>query len=464
MPVITINTQDGAPVLDKENKIPALMDVSLPEGYATFAGTEAEALSGIELTIKGRGNASWKLDKKPYKIKFEKKTPLLGMPKHKHFALIPWAVGYAQWIACVSGHEMARMTGMGWAPRIEPVELVLNGSYDGLYFVVESMKIDKSRLDIYEQEDLCKDPELVKGGWLVEIDNYDDEAQIKIPETDRIDLRVTYKTPEVLSDIQRSWLIGQFTDMNEAIYSGDEIGRKWAEMIDPASVARYFIVREILGDTDGYNGSFYLHKDLGEGARWNFGPVWDLGFSPKSDWVMNDHPAYSQVHWIEPMFHTLMFRMALVDEWDKFEARFEEVFAHSERIAEMCREADRINYERWPQYEKGNTDAKLAFFKNKLRENKQWMDMQISDISAGVQEVSDASETAIFRINGPSIEFSAALGNIEVAVYSASGSLVRRFEAVGGSRSSLENLSAGIYVVTATSEGYRQQTAKVAVD
>ena len=63
--------------------------------------------------------------------------------------------------------------------------------------------------------------------------------------------------------------------MNEAIYSDDAWGSAWAAYIDVASAARYFIVREVMHDTDGYNGSFYLHKDLGEDALWNFGPIWD---------------------------------------------------------------------------------------------------------------------------------------------------------------------------------------------
>ena len=27
---------------------------------------------------------------------------------------------------------------------------------------------------------------------------------------------------------------------------------------------------------DGFHGSFYLHKDLKDGAKWVAGPIWDL--------------------------------------------------------------------------------------------------------------------------------------------------------------------------------------------
>lgn len=61
------------------------------------------------------------------------------------------------------------------------MEVVLNGEYIGLYFLTETIRIDKDRVDIYEQNDGETDPDLIKGGWLVEVDNYIDDCQITIP-------------------------------------------------------------------------------------------------------------------------------------------------------------------------------------------------------------------------------------------------------------------------------------------
>lgn len=162
LPIVYVDTENSAPIVDKETKIPATLYITVPDGYDQPALASAEEPTA--LTIKGRGNASWKMPKKPYKIKFESKTPVLGMPQHKHYALIPFASGYVEWLAAYAGMELGRMTGTPWTPRMQPCELVLNGSYNGLYFMVESMKIDKNRIDIFEQSDLCEDPDLIPGG------------------------------------------------------------------------------------------------------------------------------------------------------------------------------------------------------------------------------------------------------------------------------------------------------------
>lgn len=42
----------------------------------------------LPMQIRGRGHSSWKGAKKPYKIKLDKKTAVMGMPKNKHWALM----------------------------------------------------------------------------------------------------------------------------------------------------------------------------------------------------------------------------------------------------------------------------------------------------------------------------------------------------------------------------------------
>ena len=50
-----------------------------------------EASEG-ELQIRGRGNYTWDwFEKKPYRIKLDKKAPLLGFNKSKHFVLLAHA-------------------------------------------------------------------------------------------------------------------------------------------------------------------------------------------------------------------------------------------------------------------------------------------------------------------------------------------------------------------------------------
>ena len=71
LPVIKIDTENGVGIVDKVNYIAAdflLRDGSRP-GYNLKERIE----------IRGRGNTTWFRHKKPYRIKFETKTPVLGL-------------------------------------------------------------------------------------------------------------------------------------------------------------------------------------------------------------------------------------------------------------------------------------------------------------------------------------------------------------------------------------------------
>lgn len=376
IPVVYINTVNGDSIKDKVTQIDAEMRIEVPDGSGFEpAGSVDEPLF---LTIRGRGNATWRLPKKPYKLKLAGRAPLLGLPAHKHFALIAWNFGSGniEWITSICGMEIARMLGMKWAPHIRPVELILNGNYEGMYFLTESVKIDHARLDIFEQSDNNTDPATIPYGWLVELDNYAEEAQIVIPETDNVNIRVTYHSPGRLSAQQLEWLTQEFTAMNAAIYSDGLVD--WRRYIDPTSLAQYFIVREIMFDTDGFNGSMYMHKDAGAEARWTFGPMWDIGMgvSLKDDFTVNLRPAYAKATWEAQLMRHATFRDEVVRVWNEFyPERFGELEQMALEVARYCAEADSANCVRWPEMsEVASPEAKAATFFRRLSNYARWFD------------------------------------------------------------------------------------------
>ena len=73
-------------------------------------GTKDEPLP---LQIRGRGHSSWKAAKKPYKIKLEQKTSIMGMPKNKHWALLKPSEN------TVAGLQLGHIMNMAWTPNYE---------------------------------------------------------------------------------------------------------------------------------------------------------------------------------------------------------------------------------------------------------------------------------------------------------------------------------------------------------
>lgn len=92
LPVLYIHTENNRPITSKTEYIKATyrLDPMGTEGVEAL-GTEAEPLP---MQIRGRGHSSWKSRKKPYKIKLDKKTAIMGMPKNKHWALLQPSENY----------------------------------------------------------------------------------------------------------------------------------------------------------------------------------------------------------------------------------------------------------------------------------------------------------------------------------------------------------------------------------
>lgn len=280
LPVLYVNTDSCKPIVSKTDYIAGSYYLD-PNGIVGVQGF-GNAESPLPLEIRGRGNASWlnaSYLKKPYKIKLGKKAALMGMPKSKHWALMAhWEDG-SVFLKDETGFEFSRRIGMAWTPRQRAVELVLNGEYMGLYFLTENVRVESTRVDVVEQNDGETDPLAITGGWLLENDNYFAANQIRMTAGNGELLRVTYKSPEVLSSQQLSYLTDLIVRADSAVYVRDKWSRAWEDIIDLDALAKYYIVSEVVDNVEAFSGSCYMHKDRGVDSKLVFGPVWDYGNS-----------------------------------------------------------------------------------------------------------------------------------------------------------------------------------------
>ena len=260
VPVIYINTENGTPITSKEDYLQATyyLDPMGCDGIEAIGSETAQEA----LEIRGRGNWTWNgFDKKPYRIKLGSKTAIMGMNKSKHFALMANADDELSGLRNAVGYQLARMLDMPWTPEAKPVEVVLNGEYIGLYFLTETIRVDSDRVNIVEQADEETDPLAITGGWLVEIDNYDTDPHVRITEGNGERIIFTYKTPEILSKEQETFLREQMTTIDNAIYSKDKNSTTWEEYIDLDRLVRFYIVQEILDNAESFHGSCYMHRN-----------------------------------------------------------------------------------------------------------------------------------------------------------------------------------------------------------
>lgn len=368
LPVVYIGTDGRKPVTSKTEYINGLCYIdNMGLDDVESLGSEAEPL---KIQIRGRGHSSWRGDKKPYKIKFDKKTAVLGMPKNKHWALLKPSEN------TIVGMQLGRLMNFAWTPRLRPVEVVLNGDYIGLYFLTETIRIDENRVNIYEQSDRETDRDLITGGWLVEVDNYSDDCQITIPENDCWRLTLRYHSPEDLSDAQLGWLTREFTSLNAAIYNPDKTSVDWERYIDVESMARYFILQEVMDNPDGFHGSFYLHKDLAPDARWTAGPIWDLVCynREKTDYTFRMKAHYGFIpHWIGEIIRYPVFCSSVAKVWaEVYPDRLTQIDRYIDDTILPLEQAWSNDCARWHEDPTQTATLRASRIKTAVRRNLDW--------------------------------------------------------------------------------------------
>ena len=410
LPVLHIQTENNAPIVSKDDYIPATyyLDALNLAGYESIASAQAP----LTMEIKGRGNYTWKdFDKKPYRIKLSDKQPLLGMKKSKHFALLAHADDSKAFMRNAVGFELGRLLNMAWTPVAKPVEVMLNGEYIGLYFLTETIRVDKDRVNIVEQEDMITDSEGITGGWLVEIDNYRDDPHVVIKEGDsrHTDMVFTYKTPEQLSNEQKQFLVAEMERINQLVYGDKNSDELW-QYLDIDALARFYIVQEVMDNYESFHGSCYLYREKGEGEKWHFGPVWDFGssFNRDKQQLIFEGDVWHN-HWIPEICKFPAFAQYVKTLWNPFYAgAFGNIYAYVEQQQALIASAVQADYQRWPQY--GNKDFanRVKKVQERLQKNSAWLNTKWNSNAGNNpnEENKDLALTAMcVWVNGQPVEY-----------------------------------------------------------
>ena len=380
LPVLYIQTENNATIVSKDYYINATyyVDALGLTGYENLGSASAP----LTMEIKGRGNYTWKdFNKKPYRLKLSDKQPLLGLTKSKHFALLAHADDAQSkkgFMRNQVGFELSRMIGMEWTPNVKPVEVVLNGDYIGLYFLTETIRVDKDRVNIVEQEDKETDAAAITGGWLVEIDNYDEDPHVTISEGGRHTMWFTYKTPEVLSSQQEQYLTQQMKLIDNLVY-GDKNSNELWQYLDIDALARFYIVQEIMDNYESFHGSCYLYREKGANERWKFGPVWDFGSSynrDKTQYLFEGDVWHN--HWIPEICKFPAFTEQVKKIWKEFySTKFNEIFTFTNAQLALLKNAAVSDANRWTDYS-GNKDLqkRINNVNTWLTNSGKWLDKQ----------------------------------------------------------------------------------------
>ena len=382
-------------------------------GVNELEGLGSEALQ-VPVLVRGRGNWTWTdFDKKSYKLKFISAQEPLGMPKNRHFALLANADGYkAAFFRAVAGFKLGEMLGLEFTPKQQPVELMLNGEYMGLYMLTETIRVDENRVDITEQADGETDRQLITGGWLVEIDNGVNDHQIRgnVANTSLLYWLITYHSPEKLSSLQLTYLRTQVNSILRAVYVNDKNSTQWEELIDMEVLVRFYIVHEMLDNVEGFLGSCYMYKDVGE-TKWKFGPLWDLGHAFNT-WHEKNRFIYDYSNGWEPCIMGEIaqfprFQERLRQVWmENYKQLYDELEVYLNDFAAYIVEAMVCDHRRWPGYSVADAQDAVKHCLALFDEKRTFLTSQWGGKNSGVEQLRVVPRTSVksYNLNGQRLD------------------------------------------------------------
>jgi hypothetical protein len=257
LPVVFIQTENSTPIISKENYVNATMIIE-ENGVPVYSGT---------LRIRGRGNGTWVLPKKPYKVKLDAKADLFGMGSDKDWVLLANFTDKTLMRTGI-GFKLGELLEFPWTPKAKFVELVINGEYLGNYQLAEGVKQGDNRVDIKS-----------KTGFLVEYDKYYKNEPVWFQSGGR-GYGYSFKNPEDedLTEELKNYIKNYITDFENALDGGNfDPATGYQQYIDLESFAKWYLFHEILTNIDP---NFFIYKkDDKPASKLFMGPVWDFEWS-----------------------------------------------------------------------------------------------------------------------------------------------------------------------------------------
>ncbi|MDR1666275.1 MAG: CotH kinase family protein [Bacteroidales bacterium] len=340
LPIVTITTDGAQPVADKETWVPGTVAVGRTPDYPI-------GYNG-RMKMKGRGNATWTYEKKPYRFKLDAKAKILGMPADKDWVLLADYCDKSM-LRTSCGFELAELAGLPWTPRRQHVEFFMNGAYQGTYLLCEHVKTAGDRANV--QED----------GFLFERDNYWNQEPLWF--TTNRGHHYTFKYPDTediaKNDANYLFILKRMNDFENDLYSAHftDPTTGYRKHIDVENFIRWYLVQETLGNIDT-NPYFALESRTGKLKVY---PVWDFEWSlglaaiGQSGWAQpptvspidrlywRNSPYYDRL-FQDPYFVNLFMerQMQMKTEWLP---ALEEKMAN---LREELRYAQTENFTRWP--------------------------------------------------------------------------------------------------------------------
>ena len=351
--------------------------------------------------MRGRGNSTWILPKKPFRIKFPKKFSPIGLnhAKEKSWTLLAQDI-YKSLIRTHIAFEYSKILynpsesyhhekAVLFTPASKYVNVYITGYYTDASTGVRSYK-DGEYLGVYQMSDQVEqapgrievedleasdgaDPTKITGGYVIETDLHEGTHYSALK---RIKMSYKYPKDDDCDPAQYEYITKFINEAERVLYSENfkDPVNGWRKYFDEKTLADFIIIKEFVGDLDGYT-STYMYKRRGVDKLF-FGPIWDCDKGWDNDkrvpqwnypplenlmiyagfWM----PEYVSYDWFQRLWEDETLRQFVADRWASKKAELQAV---TEKVLEetpvKMGKAIEANFEVWPFYYQFSDEAKM---------------------------------------------------------------------------------------------------------
>ena len=331
LPVILIDTENESEINSKEEYI---------EGDLTFIGKEyLDPNYSKKIKIRGRGNYTWSLPKKPFQIKFKEKTSFFDLAKDKKWILLANYTDKTMLRTAIA-FEMGYLSKLDWTPKYDFLEVFLNKEYYGTYQLSEKVEEDDHRVNIGEN------------GYLIEVD------QLEKTDPDDIIFRTqknlfNIKSPDLNEGSSEYDYIKNYINKVENTLYSDNFNDSlngYKTLIDVDSFVDWYLINEISKNNDAqFYSSCYM--TLIPGEKLKMGPIWDFDIafgntrqnnngSPSGFWIKNSS-------WYEIMFKDEYFVKKVKERFMFFYENKDRILTISDELSTKISKSRIENNKKW---------------------------------------------------------------------------------------------------------------------
>lgn len=350
---ISLDDVNAGPNLDESNKrteFSADLKIDGKEDYDDFEG---------KMKIRGRGNSTWSMPKKPYKLILEEKASLFGLAPYRKWILLNEYLDGSMLYNSIP-FKAGELLGIPYTHNVIPVQVSVNEQFQGVYAFMEHKEVGPDRIDIGED------------GLLLEFDAYFDEDWQFYSENYQLPVMVQYPKSKHMDPGKLQEIRSDFEKFEQLIYDDSFPDNDYLDYFDDKSFINYLIVYMLTANEEiNHPKSTYINRPAGEkyqmGILWDFD--WGFGYESNGSHYLTE-TATNPLFWNEDHPGTHFFSRFMEDphmkdlfkeRWNRFhKEKLDELIDHIEEYAEIIRPGFEKDHKKWGKRDSsGDLDTDL---------------------------------------------------------------------------------------------------------